>query len=45
MQHIFKEDFNMSVSYNHEVIEKKWQKVWDDNKAFAATDDYSKPKY
>ena len=35
----------MSVSYNHEVIEKKWQKVWDDNKAFAATDDYSKPKY
>lgn len=24
---------------------EKWQKVWDDNKAFAATDDYSKPKY
>ena len=35
----------MSVTYNHKVIEKKWQKVWDDNKAFAATDDYSKPKY
>lgn len=35
----------MSVPYNHKVIEKKWQKVWDDNKAFAATDDYSKPKY
>ena len=35
----------MSVSYNHKVIEKKWQKIWDDNKAFAATDDYSKPKY
>ena len=35
----------MSVSYNHEVIEKKWQKVWDDEKAFAATNDYSKPKY
>ena len=35
----------MSVPYNHKVIEKKWQKLWDDNKAFAATDDYSKPKY
>lgn len=35
----------MSVPYNHKVIEKKWQKIWDDNKAFAATDDYSKPKY
>ena len=33
----------MSVPYNHKVIEKQWQKVWDDNKAFAATDDYSKP--
>lgn len=35
----------MSVPYNHKVIEKKWQKIWDNNKAFAATDDYSKPKY
>ena len=35
----------MSVPNNHKVIEKKWQKIWDDNKAFAATDDYSKPKY
>ena len=34
-----------SELYNHKVVEKKWQKVWDDNKAFAATDDYSKPKY
>jgi leucyl-tRNA synthetase len=31
--------------YNHKVVEKKWQKVWDDEKAFAATNDYSKPKY
>ena len=30
---------------NHKVVEKKWQKVWDDEKAFAATNDYSKPKY
>ena len=35
----------MSELYNHKVVEKKWQKVRDDNKAFAATDDYSKPKY
>ena len=27
----------MSELYNHKVVEKKWQKVWDDNKAFAAT--------
>ena len=35
----------MAQLYNHKVIEPKWQKVWDDNKAFAATNDYSKPKY
>ena len=35
----------MSEVYNHKVVEKKWQKVWDDEKAFAATDDYSKPKF
>ena len=27
------------------MVEKKWQKVWDDEKAFAATNDYTKPKY
>ncbi len=26
-------------------IEKKWQKIWDENKAFEASDDYSKPKF
>ena len=35
----------MAEVYNHKVVEKKWQKVWDDEKAFAATTDYSKPKY
>ena len=35
----------MSEPYNHRAIEQKWQKVWDEEKAFAATDDYSKPKY
>ena len=43
--HLYKEEKTMSVPYNHKVIEKKCQKVWHDNKAFAATDDYSKPKY
>ena len=35
----------MAELYNHKVVEKKWQKVWDDEKAFAATNDYSKPKF
>lgn len=35
----------MAAPYNHRAVEEKWQKVWDDEKAFAATDDYSKPKY
>ncbi|MDD7388140.1 MAG: leucine--tRNA ligase [Lachnospiraceae bacterium] len=35
----------MSQSYNPKEIEKKWQQIWEDEKAFAATDDYSKPKY
>ncbi len=26
-------------------IEPKWQQYWEDHKAFAATDDYTKPKY
>lgn len=35
----------MSEIYNHKVVEKKWQKVWDEERAFAATNDYTKPKY
>ncbi|WP_026494366.1 leucine--tRNA ligase [Butyrivibrio sp. WCD3002] len=35
----------MSELYNHKEVEQKWQKIWDDEDAFAATDDYSKPKY
>ena len=34
-----------SQSYNPKEIEKKWQKVWEDEKAFQATNDFSKPKY
>lgn len=35
----------MAELYNHKVVEKKWQKIWDEEQAFAATEDYSKPKY
>ena len=35
----------MERVYNPKEIEQKWQKIWDDEKAFAASDDYSKPKY
>ncbi len=35
----------MAAPYNHRALEEKWQKIWDEEKAFAATDDYTKPKY
>ncbi len=35
----------MAEPYNHREVESKWQKVWDDEKAFATSKDYSKPKY
>ncbi len=35
----------MATPYNHREVEGKWQKVWDDEKAFKTSDDYSKPKY
>ncbi len=35
----------MAAPYNHREVETKWQKIWDDEKAFATSDDYSKPKY
>ena len=35
----------MASVYDHHSVESKWQKVWDDEKAFAATNDFSKPKY
>ncbi len=31
--------------YDFKSIESKWQKTWDDKQAFAASTDYSKPKY
>lgn len=35
----------MAEPYNHHEVEQKWQAVWDEEKAFATSDDYSKPKY
>ena len=35
----------MAEVYNHKEVERKWQDIWDAEKAFAASDDYSKPKY
>ena len=35
----------MSEIYNHREVETKWQKIWDDEQAFATSEDYSKPKY
>jgi leucyl-tRNA synthetase len=35
----------MAVPYNHHEVEKKWQDIWDKEKAFRTSDDYSKPKY
>ena len=33
----------MAQPYNHKELEVKWQKVWDDEKAFETSKDYSKP--
>ena len=35
----------MAEMYNHHTVEKKWQKIWDEEKAFQTTNDYSKPKF
>lgn len=35
----------MAIPYNHHEVEQKWQDIWDEEKAFRTSDDYSKPKY
>ena len=35
----------MSNTYNPKAIEKKWHKIWDDEKAFEVGTDFSKPKF
>lgn len=32
-------------NYNHKKIEKKWQKIWEDDSVFQADDKSKKPKY
>ena len=36
---------NQMSEYNHQEIEQKWQKYWDENKTFHVEIDSSKPKY
>ncbi len=33
------------MKYDFSAIERKWQQRWDEDRSFAATDDYTKPKY
>ncbi|MBU7455543.1 leucine--tRNA ligase [Leuconostoc fallax] len=33
------------MAYNHQEVETKWQKFWDDNHTFEVTEDTNKPKY
>ena len=33
------------MAFDHQQIEKKWQKYWLENKTFKTSDDSSKPKY
>ncbi len=33
------------MKYDFSEIEKKWQQIWDEQKAFAAENDFTKPKY
>lgn len=31
--------------YNHQVVEKKWQKIWEEKGTFRTSSDYSRPKF
>ena len=33
------------AQYDFKNVEKKWQDIWDNNKTFECTEDYSKPKF
>ncbi len=35
----------MAEPYNHREVEQKWQEIWDKERAFTTSDDYTKPKY
>ena len=36
--HTIKEQKKMAEPYNHREVEQKWQKVWDDERAFATSE-------
>ncbi len=43
---IYKSHFKWFMqAYNHQKIEKKWQRYWEDNKVFEVKEDKSKPKF
>lgn len=31
--------------YNFTAVEQKWQKYWDENETFKASEDHTKPKF
>ena len=35
----------MAERYDHDQVELKWQKIWEDARCFEAKDDYSMPKF
>ena len=35
----------MAKTYDHRVIEAKWQAYWDEHRSFRAVDDFSRPKF
>jgi len=42
---IIRSEKKMAEVYNHKLVERKWQGIWDEEKAFEVGTDYSKPKY
>lgn len=39
------EEISMAERYDHDQVELKWQKIWEDAHCFEAKDDYSMPKF
>ena len=33
------------MKYNHQSVEQKWQKIWEEKGVFKTSDDYTKPKF
>ena len=39
------EEISKAERYDHDQVELKWQKIWEDAHCFEAKDDYSMPKF